>query len=92
MKLLFQVSTDEMASHNHAQNTNGEPNDDWNGSYGPMVTQGATDGSFKGFSVDVREFGWMEHQNQVKTDSTGGDVAHNNIQPSIAAYCWKRTS
>ena len=26
------------------------------------------------------------------TDGTGGNAAHNNIQPSIAAYCWKRTA
>jgi len=26
------------------------------------------------------------------TDGTGGNAPHNNIQPSIAAYCWKRTA
>ena len=24
--------------------------------------------------------------------SFGGNVAHNNIQPSVCAYCWKRTA
>lgn len=92
MKLLFQVSTDEMASHNHGQNCNGAPNDDWNGSYGPMVSQGATNGSFTGFSVYTPGFGWTGKQNQVKTNSTGGNVAHNNIQPVVAGYCWRRTA
>ncbi len=87
-----QLTTDEMASHNHGQNCNGAPNDDWNGSYGPMVSQGATNGSFSGFSVYTRGFGWTEKQNQVKTNSTGGNVAHNNIQPVVAGYCWRRTA
>ena len=26
------------------------------------------------------------------TDGTGGNAAHNNVQPSIAGYCWKRTA
>lgn len=24
--------------------------------------------------------------------SFGGNAAHNNIQPSVAAYCWQRTA
>ena len=26
------------------------------------------------------------------TDGTGGNAAHNNLPPSTAAYCWKRTA
>ena len=87
-----QLTTDELANHDHGQNCNGSPNDNWKGSYGPMVSQGATNGSFTGFSVYTPGFGWTEKQNQVKTNSTGGNVAHNNIQPSVGAYGWKRTA
>ena len=86
------LTTDELASHNHGQNCNGNPTDDWKGSYGPMVSQGATNGMVAGYSVYVPGYNWMEKQNRVKTDSAGGNVAHNNLQPSTAAYCWKRTA
>jgi len=86
------LTTDELANHNHGQNCNGNPTDDWKGSYGPMVSQGATNGSLAGYSVYISGYGWMEKQNQVKTNSTGGNVAHNNLPPSTAAYCWKRTA
>ena len=87
-----QLTTDELASHNHGQNCNGNPTDGWKGSYGPMVSQGATNGNLAGYSVYTSGYGWMEKQNQVKTNSTGGNVAHNNLPPSTAAYCWKRTA
>ena len=87
-----QLTTDELASHNHGQNCNGNPTDVWKGSYGPMVSQGATNGRLAGYSVYTSGYGWMEKQNQVKTNSTGGNAAHNNLQPSTAAYCWKRTA
>ncbi|MFR4308100.1 hypothetical protein [Acidaminococcus intestini] len=29
---------------------------------------------------------------KVLTTSSGGNSTHNNVQPSICAYCWKRTA
>ena len=86
------IATDELASHNHGQNTNGNGEDGWNGSYGPMVTRSTTNGSVDGYSVYAPGFAWTHKQNQVMTDRTGANASHNNIQPSIGAYCWKRTA
>ena len=30
--------------------------------------------------------------NKASTDKTGGDQPHNNVQPSIVVYFWKRTA
>ena len=86
-----QLTTDEMASHSHGQNTNGNGSDNWNGSYGPMVTKEAKNGSVQGYSVCVTG-GWASNQNQVMTDQNGGNVPHNNLPPSVASYCWQRTA
>lgn len=86
-----QLTTDELPAHSHGQNTNGNGKDGWNGSYGPMVSQGAKNGSVEGYSVCVTG-GWASNQNQVMTDQNGGNVPHNNLPPSTAAYCWKRTA
>lgn len=85
------LTTEEMASHSHGQNTNGNGSDGWSGSYGPMVTKGAKNGSVDGYSVCVTG-GWTSNQNQVMTDQNGGNVPHNNLPPSVASYCWQRTA
>ena len=87
-----QLTTDELASHSHGQNTNGNGTDGWKGSYGPMVSQGATNGSVDGYSVYASGYGWTLKQIQVMTDRSGANASHNNIQPSIGAYGWKRTA
>lgn len=78
MKLLFQVSTDELPSHKHdstiedllSSNT-GVYKDTW---------YKATHWSDNYRFVD----------NNIKP--TGSNQPHNNIPPSTAAYCWKRTA
>lgn len=87
-----QLTIDELASHSHGQNTNGNDTDGWKGSYGPMVSQGATNGSVEGYSVYTSGYGWTLKQIQVMTDRSGANASHNNIQPSIGAYGWKRTA
>lgn len=38
------------------------------------------------------DYGAGNTESSHTTTSTGGDSAHNNIQPSVAYYCYKRTS
>lgn len=72
------LTTDEMAPHTHESPDNAP-------------------GYYAGWG-SKSEDGWVaQSANRTdggnwKTKSTGGGQAHNNIQPSVAAYAWKRTA
>ena len=99
IKLLSQVSTEELASHGHMVRT-------WN-----TVASGAPqlyrDGKWERYTLGAFKVSgeWNENAGTTAnspqgglgdpagtTDGTGGNAAHNNVQPSIASYCWKRTA
>lgn len=72
------LTTDELAAHSHES---------------PDSAAGAFTGwgntSFDGWvtaSIQRNDGGLW------RTKSTGGNVPHNNLPPSTAAYCWKRTA
>ena len=86
------LAVGELAEHAHGQNINGNGNDAWNGKYGPMVTQGGTNGTVDGYSAYVEGKHWTKNQNRVITDSSGNNAYHNNVSPGIAVYAWRRTA
>ena len=87
----------QMPSHTHTQNSHrhnygrpalfgGENNDD--GSiFTPRYT-GRTSSQYKGNSNGWTEMSYTTATNQ----NTGGGGSHNNLQPYITCYMWKRTA
>ena len=72
------LTTDEMAPHTHESPDNAA-------------------GYYAGWGSKSGD-GWVtQSANRTdggnwKTKSTGGGQAHNNLPPSVCAYCWKRTA
>lgn len=94
-----QLTTDELASHGHLVRTwntvpSGFPQLYRDGKW-ERYTQGAfkVSGEWKnnaGTTANSLQDGLGDPAGT--TDGTGGNAPHNNIQPSTAAYCWKRTA
>lgn len=95
------VTTEEIASHGHLVRTwnkvtenNGAPNLYRDGKWerytgGAFRVSGSWDGT-AGVGTSAPQSGTGDPAGT--TDGTGGNAAHNNIQPSVASYCWKRTA
>lgn len=84
MKLLFQVSTDEMAAHNHEL-----------GDWVWVVSSNFNSGTYniqKEASGNAVPYAYGKSLQNVYCLSSGKDVAHNNVQPVIASYVWHRTA
>ena len=94
-----QLTTEEIASHGHMVRT-------WNtvASGAPQLYR---DGKWERYTLGAFKVSgeWEEDAGTTAnspqgglgdpagtTDGTGGNAPHNNIQPSTAAYCWKRTA
>ena len=74
------MTTDELAAHKHNSIL-----DD------TLATEDSTRPYADAFTNAAH---WSNHyrfiDNNIKI--SGGNKPHNNVQPSIAAYCWKRTA
>lgn len=86
IKLLFQLSTDELPAHTHQEKmTTGDGNSN------PIVNL-ETSGTLRGATVPQR-FGYSTTATaKITTEAVGGDQPHNNMPPSIACYGWRRTA
>lgn len=81
-----QLTTDELASHQHVIRTV-----TIDGNLNPVVNESKI-GNFSGATI-LNRYLWSNNAGeQVTSGNTGGNASHNNIQPSIGAYGWKRTA
>lgn len=79
------LTTDELASHQHvirSITTDGNLN---------FVVNESKIGNFSGATIPNKYLWSNKAGEQVTSGNTGGNASHNNIQPSIGAYGWKRT-
>ncbi len=82
VKLLFQVSTDELPKFTPTFDGGGTALVGYNKKH-TDTTAGFASGGL-----------WAETPKTlvVPFNSIGNNIPHNNIQPSVASYCWKRTA
>ena len=81
---MHKLTTDEMPAHKHEQ-----------GDWVWAVSDNFNTGSYNvpnASSGNAITYSEGKASQRVWTVSSGGNTSHNNVQPSICAYCWKRTA
>lgn len=88
------LTTAEMPSHNHSGSTASAGSHTHYFSYASGWGQGA-DGYIRmheGTGKTKTTSSSGSHSHTVSIDSAGGGSAHNNMQPYLSVYMWKRTA
>ena len=85
------LTVNQIPSHQHYQNMNGNGSDGWNHTYGAMTTLPNSGGSTAGYAVN--SLSWTSAaKSLVYTGPTGGGAAHNNMPAYQTVYAWRRTA
>ena len=79
------LTVNEMPSHNHVQTSQVS-----NGGITPVVNRNVSGGS-NGDDSKAQST-WLTGKAPITTFNTGGSQSHNNIQPYITVFMWKRTA
>ena len=77
------LATSEMPSHTHTQNAH---------SHGGVLSYDYNWGSINSSIHGLHPFAANTGSATATNQNTGGDGAHNNLQPYITCYMWKRTA
>lgn len=77
------LSSDEIPSHSHRFKRNGGFTN------GVMIDTGRT-GQWGSAIVQVGSGNYTAQPNQIEIEATGGGKGHNNLQPYICVYIWRR--
>ncbi|WP_026385462.1 phage baseplate protein [Acidaminococcus intestini] len=94
---MHKLTTDEMPSHGHriALAKGGFPQTE---PQSILYNAGQSNNSINGTFTDRKVSGYYADGNHGYyfqsefIEHTGGDAAHNNLQPSVGAYGWRRTA
>lgn len=78
------LSSAEMPSHTHVQDSHSHTN------YGALVPRG-TGSNFRELTVSPGSNNVNSGSTTAVNQDTGGGGSHNNLQPYIVTYMWKRT-
>lgn len=91
------IATDELPSHGHriALAKSGSPQTE---PQSILYNAGQSNNAINGTFTDRKVSGYYADGNHGYyfqsefIEHTGGDAAHNNLQPSVGAYGWRRTA
>lgn len=92
------LTVGEMPSHNHSASTNTTGNHNHTVSLYTTVSNAGNSGGAIGMQTDYRVHtgGYTNttgnHNHTVSIGNTGSSQKHNNMQPYLSVYMWKRVS
>jgi len=93
LSILSYFSVGELPAHDHTAtcNTAGEHNHSLTVGYD--VSDGTGWGKYMpGTNRNLPTSSSGSHAHAIAISNTGSNISHNNMQPYIAVYCWRRSA